>query len=204
LSTSLVRLKRRALLALFLFWLAVVGCGLGALWKYAETPGPVAAAPEVWPAGARVARDPIRPTLILFAHPRCACSRATIGELSVLMTHVQGRVATRVLFFTPSGGDADWTGSDLWSAARAIPGVTVESDENGIEAARFGSETSGQVLLYSADGRLLFKGGITAARGHAGDNAGRTALTSLLVDERSARAAPTPVFGCPLRRLATQ
>jgi hypothetical protein len=196
---SSARMSRRTILAVLLLWLAVVGSGLGALSKYAETPGPAAAAPDRWPAGARVHLDSLRPTLVLFAHPRCACSRATIGELAVLMTHAQGRVATHVLFFTPARAAAEWTRTDLWRSAAVIPGVTVESDDDGVEAARFGSQVSGQALLYSTDGRLLFSGGITGARGHAGDNPGRSTLTSLLVEERSARARPTPVFGCSLR-----
>jgi hypothetical protein len=55
---------------------------------------------------------------------------------------------------------------------------------------------------------LLFSGGITAARGHAGDNAGRSELVSLLNGGPVAPAATlnrggsardaTSVFGCPL------
>ena len=49
-------------------------------------------------------------------------------------------------------------------------------DDDGAEARRFGAETSGQTLLYDARGALAFSGGITGARGHAGDNAGRASL----------------------------
>jgi hypothetical protein len=86
--------------------------------------------------------------------------------------------------------------------------VTVVRDDSGREAGRFGAATLGQTLLYDADGSLLFSGGITAARGHAGDNAGRSELVSLLNRGlsapvvtmnrgQSARDA-THVFGCPL------
>ena len=53
-------------------------------------------------------------------------------------------------------------------------------DDDGAEARRFGAETSGQTLLYDEHGALLFSGGITGARGHAGDNAGRASLVALL------------------------
>jgi hypothetical protein len=86
--------------------------------------------------------------------------------------------------------------------------VTVVRDDDGREARRFGVEASGETLLYDADGSLLFSGGITAARGHAGDNAGRTELVSLLNHEPSSRTNivdrtgshrdATSVFGCPL------
>jgi hypothetical protein len=70
-------------------------------------------------------------------------------------------------------------------------------DDRGVEAERFGTSTSGQTLLYSADGRLLFSGGITGSRGHAGDNEGRDGLVALLTRAGSGRTRAS-VFGCPL------
>jgi hypothetical protein len=192
--------KHRAVIALFPLWLGVAAVGLGALWKYAETPGTAAAAPSRWPPQSRVARDTARPTLLVFTHPRCACSRATIGELAILMTHVHDRVAAHVLFYHPLPADDGWTDTDLWRSAAAIPGVVVGADDEGAEATLFGSAISGQTLLYGTDGRLLFNGGITSARGHSGDNDGRRALTALLSDG-SIRAPATPVFGCFLHEL---
>jgi hypothetical protein len=82
-------------------------------------------------------------------------------------------------------------------SAAAIPGVHVISDERGAQARMFGALVSGQTLLYSATGSLLFSGGITGARGHEGDNPGRTVLTSMLTGQR-ADTVHTPVFGCYL------
>ena len=81
--------------------------------------------------------------------------------------------------------------------AAAIPGAQVLRDAGGVEAARFQAATSGQTLLYSAEGDLLFNGGITSARGHAGDNFGKSAIISLVNGGR-AEHAETPVFGCTL------
>lgn len=113
-----------------------------------------------------------------------------------------------MLFLKPEGVSSGWEQTDSWRMAAALPGVTVVRDDSGREALRFGAATSGQTLLYDADGALLFSGGITAARGHAGDNAGRSELVSLLNREQSARARTlnpeqshrdaTSVFGCPL------
>jgi hypothetical protein len=183
---------------LLLIWLIVVSAGLAGLWRYAETPGPAATAAATWPDASHVMRDTHRPTLIVFAHPQCACSRASLGELSVLMTHVQHRVTVKVLFYRPSGAADNWVRSDLWQSAAVIPGVEVAIDENGNEASAFGAAASGQTLLYDASGHLMFSGGITAARGHAGDNAGRRALLSLLTGGDPA-TAHTPVFGCILK-----
>jgi hypothetical protein len=78
-----------------------------------------------------------------------------------------------------------------------MPGVQAGCDEDGVLAKQFGASTSGHVLLYHADGRLLFSGGITNARGHAGSSAGLEAILSLL-NRGTAEQADAPVFGCPL------
>jgi len=196
------RSKERLVGGLFLAWLILVGAGLAGMWRYAETAGPAATASGMWPRASHVVRDARRPTLLVFAHPQCACSRASIGELSILMTHVQERVTAKVLFYRPSGAADAWVHSDLWQSAAAIPGVEVAIDEDGTEASVFGAAVSGQTLLYDAAGDLIFSGGITVARGHAGDNTGRSALLSLLTNT-DATTARTPVFGCFLKGAPT-
>jgi hypothetical protein len=133
----------------------------------------------------------------MFAHPKCTCTRASMSELAVLMTEMRGRVETRVVFMKPSEFEAGWEQTDTWTTAKAIPGVSVSIDIDGDEAKRFGAHTSGQVVLYSVEGELLYAGGITAARGHAGDNVGRRRIEAILtqtpVDQRT-----SPVFGCDL------
>jgi hypothetical protein len=134
----------------------------------------------------------------MLAHPRCPCTRASIGELSLLMARCQGQVDTRVLFLKPAGAGEDWWKTDLWESASAIPGVSVLLDEDGAEARHFGAVTSGQTLLYDAEGRLVFSGGITGARGHSGDNTGRSTLVALIEGQRRSGGSG-PVFGCSLR-----
>ena len=178
-------------------WLAAVCIGLGTLWVYEYTPGKEAVVPNHWPVQSKIPHTQGQPSLIMFAHPHCPCTRASIGELSMLMTHCQNRVKARVVFFQPKGSAEDWTQTDLWRSAAAIPGVTAQADEEGTETRRFQVTTSGHVVLYDADGKLLFNGGITSSRGHSGDNAGRSAITHLL-DHETADVSITPVFGCSL------
>ena len=91
----------------------------------------------------------------------------------------------------------DWLHTDLWRSAQSIPGVLVQADEDGHEAANFQATTSGQVVLYDAGGKLLFRGGITSSRGHYGDNTGLSDILKLLNHE-AANTHETPVFGCSL------
>jgi len=180
-----------------LCWASLAVTGFWLLSAHETTPGEASAAAARWPEDSPLVRDPERPTLLLFAHPSCPCTRATVGELNRLMAQCQGRVAATVVFFKPSDTADQWERTDLWRSAAAIPGVAVRVDVDGRDAARFGARTSGTLLVYATDGRLLFGGGITASRGHAGDNLGRDAVVTLLHQGQPERTT-TPVFGCPL------
>jgi hypothetical protein len=188
---------RRIVIVSTLLWLLAAGLGLGFLWGYENTPGVGAEPPARWPADSRIQRAQQHATLVMLVHPHCPCTRASIGELASLMAHTEGRLTAYVLFLRPAGFSEDWEKTDLWQSASSIPGVKAVTDDEGIEARRFHATTSGQTVLYDAEGRLIFKGGITASRGHSGDNAGRSAIVSL-VNAGAAEQAETPVFGCPI------
>ena len=197
----MIRSRRQFLwFALIAGWAIAVGVGGLRLFRYESAAGAQANAPAHWPTETRVVRKPGQPTLVLLIHPHCPCTRATIGELSKLMTDCQGKLSATVFVIRLPGVAENWEKTDLWTSAAAIPGVTVLSDEDGREAQRFGALTSGQAELYAADGTLLFSGGITESRGHSVDNAGRSAITELVLHRPPtiAAAAHTPVYGCPL------
>lgn len=178
-------------------WVLIIAAGLGLLWAYENAPGPIAAPPAHWPHDSRIQLASDRATLIMLSHPHCPCTRASIGELARLMAQTQGRLTAYALFLKPAGSPDGWEKTDLWQSAASIPGVEVILDEDGAEARRFHAVTSGQTALYDNEGRLLFSGGITSSRGHSGDNAGRSAIVSLL-NTGEAERAETFAFGCPL------
>lgn len=180
-----------------LIWIVVIGVGMGILWRYEHTPGLAAAPPGLWPKESSLLPDKSHATIVMLVHPQCPCTRASIGELAILMTQCQGLVDAYVLFIQPAGFSDQWTQTDLWQSAAAIPNVIVRRDPGGIEARRFQAETSGQVLLYGVNGELLFHGGITGSRGHFGDNDGRSKIISLLTEGIS-KPAEALVFGCSL------
>ncbi len=196
-------IRRVALVFSVCVWIAIVCFGVGWLWSYNQAAGSPATPPKNWPEKSEIARGSGRHTLVMLAHPKCPCTRASVEELSKLMTNSPGRVDAYILFVAPKSAPCDWYQTDLWSSAARIPGVTTILDQDGIEAARFGALTSGQVVLYDGDGRLVFHGGITQSRGHIGDNAGRSAIESLV---NRGRAGPdrSLVFGCPLFNSASE
>jgi hypothetical protein len=170
---------------LLALWVITIGASMGALWAYKMAPGAAATPPAAWPSASRLRRTAGRPTLVMFAHPGCPCTRASLSELARLVARFPQRMTVYVLFTGPA-------------EAPAIPGVEMRSDADGAEAARLGARTSGQALLYSAAGTLVFSGGLTGARGHEGDNPGRAAIAAFLEHGEASRPA-TPVFGCALQ-----
>jgi hypothetical protein len=196
-----IRLAARSFAAVA--WLGAVATGLFILWQYESRPAPDGAPPPQWPAGSALSRPTLRPTLLLFAHPHCPCTRASLEELTVLMTRVRERLDVHVVFAEPDGVPEGWSRSPLWDRANGIPGVRLVNDAGGAEAERFGTLASGHALLYGTDGALLFSGGLTTSRGHIGDNPGRAAIVALLSGERPAHRH-TPVFGCLLGSMTTR
>lgn len=178
-------------------WVFAVGAGLSVLVKYANTPGVSAAPPLVWPRDTSLQRDRDRSTLLVFLHPRCPCSDSTIEELAHIVAAARERLGVYVLFYAPEERGREWVRGPLWRSASLVPGAHLIEDRDGQEVKRFRAATSGQALLYDAAGRLRFSGGITASRGHAGDNDGRDAIVSLAL-HGSSLSGTAPVFGCSL------
>jgi hypothetical protein len=187
--------RRSVVPAALALWAAALSAGFASLWRHTETAGAAPVTPQkrltVDDARLLLAAGTLPPrpagagmTLLVFAHPHCPCTRATLAELSRLLAACQGLpAAPRVLvvFVRPAGAAPGWERTETWEAASRLPGVTVLADADAKIARRFDAKTSGQVFLYDGAGRLRFCGGITGGRGHEGDNAGRDAVTAALV-----------------------
>ena len=180
-----------------LLWIGMIVAGFRALMQYESKAGAAASPTSQWLAGVPFELDPALPTLVLFAHPRCPCTRATLGELDRILAHSDGRLRTHVVFYSDPALGPDWHHSDLWDQAAGMDGVEVHEDPHGELAQRFGALTSGQVFLYAPGGALIFQGGITAGRGRAGDSNGSRDVLALIQDP-TAEPAACAVFGCAL------
>jgi hypothetical protein len=135
--------------------------------------------------------------MLVFAHPHCPCSRASIHELGRLLPELRGRADVTVFFYQPEGTLDGWAYSGLWREAGSLPGATVRVDSGGHQAGLFGAATSGSAVLYDPAGRLAFQGGLTPARGHEGPADGQIAIRKLIAGEMTGTQR-TPVFGCAL------
>jgi hypothetical protein len=182
---------------LFGLWLLACCAGFGAMILYSAIPGQMQATNAAWPDESTLSRNPKGGTLVMFVHPQCPCSRASLSELEELLAHSDGQLDASVVFLEPEKAPWDAKGGSLKEMAGRISGVRVVDDRNGGEARRFGAETSGETFLYDAKGWLVFHGGITSTRGHVGINAGRVAIQEWAT-EGTCPLTSAPVFGCPL------
>lgn len=184
---------------LVVLWLAGLGlCWFGML-VYERTPGREPSQAPSWPAKTTIPLSKTGPSLIMFAHPKCPCTRASVAELGkILSTSKTPGLQACIVFFTPKANDKSWIDTDVFARASSLPGVKVLIDEAGKETARFGAVTSGDVRLYDAKGELRFSGGITTQRGHAGENSSAAKLQELLKSNPGEGLAKTPVFGCEI------
>jgi hypothetical protein len=179
-------------------WLAASGWGMWRLAAYSLASGAQDTPSAQWPAGSATERNSGGFTIVIALHPECPCSEATVEELDRIIAHGAGRLQARLLFVELPGLPPAEE-SKLWRRADRIAGVRLIKDAGGAEARRFSTRTSGDTRLYGPDGILLFHGGITAARGHVGDNPGQAAITALLKPgARLKTPILTPVFGCAL------
>ncbi len=184
-------------LAILTSWIVLVAVGLLSLWRYSADPGAQERAPQTWPTDSPLSHRDGRPTLVMFAHPRCACTRASLQGLVKLLSTRGGELDTHVVFVRPPGAPEGFEHDGLWASTTNVQSVVLHFDIGGVEARRFGATTSGLVLLYDARGDRVFQGGITRARGEEGVSDGMLAVESFL---RSGHASldSAPVYGCPL------
>ena len=178
-------------------WVLAIVTGFAFLLRYKNTPSDQGRPPAQWPAASAVPRNPRGATLLMFVHPRCPCTQASISELARLLPATPTGFRAEVVVAEPEGIPDGWSDTELVRRARAIQGVHVVRDEANREAARFHALASGLVVLYDESGRRLFSGGITPSRGHEGDSFGRRRLLAVL-SGRTADRDQSPVFGCAL------
>src|SRR5687767_6414791 len=94
-------------------WAGATVYGFAEMVRFEATPGDISPAPATWPADTAIARAADRPTLVMFVHPHCACTGASLGELAKLLNHAPGAHAVVVV--------ADDGPSDNRTAAEALP-----------------------------------------------------------------------------------
>ncbi|MBP9093345.1 hypothetical protein KBI23_20155 [bacterium] len=186
------------LMRVVFLWAVLVLLGYGSMVFYSTAPAKSAVTVGKYPSSSSLSKgDGL--TLIIFLHPQCPCSIATVSELEGLLARssLSSRLKVYAVVSSPVGCSQTFVKGAVIDSLSAVKNVQVFIDNDDVESQRFGAKTSGQTLLFDSDGKCLFRGGITAARGEVGANAGVDALRHYLSGGRYL-INKTPVFGCSL------
>lgn len=178
-------------------WLLATGSLFVLLETHQAEPGGSGPSGYAWPSASLIHKSPALPTIALFCHPMCPCTRATMAQFDRLASQYKGKANFTIVFLKPSSQGADWVESDTWEHAKRIPTAQVIADLDGKEINRFQAKTSGETILFDATGRQLFRGGITPSRGHEGPCVATDALGAYL-EGGPMKLSTSPIFGCSL------
>lgn len=178
-------------------WLGVSGYYWNLLFAHTYRSAAVGAAVSTWPNDTPLPREAADLQVVLFAHPLCPCTRATLAELGEALARLPTKPAVSAVFVTAGLSPAAVAKSDTLASARRIPSVHIEIDGSGGLARQFGATISGEVLVFDRQGTRLYRGGLTAGRGHRGGSAALTLFEQILSGS-AYQAVETPVFGCRL------
>jgi hypothetical protein len=169
---------------------------LHTLFAHAFRPSETGDSPRQWPARSALKREAGRGHVVLFAHPGCPCTLATLTNLAELSERLPDRFEVSIVFVT-CGLNQDFVArAPVVKAAEQMRTARVW-DDDGREAHAFGARVSGEVFAFNEFGEAVFHGGVTAARGHVGGSDGLRQLERTLMDS-SRGVIEAPVFGCRL------
>lgn len=177
-----------------LAWAGVLLVGILMLLRHDFTAGQSSGkVPERWPNDTALVKRPGLPTLVMAVHPNCPCSRASVEQLERIASQGEHPVQFIALFFD----SPDLESCATWKSIANNSAIQVVVDKHGRLAERFGAITSGEALLYDAEGLLRFHGGLTPSRGHSGPGRGVDAVLGLAAGQKVA-CSSAPAFGCSL------
>jgi hypothetical protein len=184
--------------------LAAVALGWYQLFLFSSTPGEQFAAPASWPQDipalpATLPSGGHTPLLLVFVHPRCSCTPATLEQFDQLLDSTPTPVQVALVVYRSKAVSQQAPGAEQAPMLRVHSQARIQvlPDTNGLLARRFGAATSGEIVLYSANGHLLFQGGITPMRSQTGNSAGADALRNALATG-AIQAKAASVFGCKI------
>lgn len=179
-------------------WLLFVGGGFLLMLNHAFAPATAAASPPgLWPHSAPLPEIQGLPRLVMFMHPRCPCTRASVQQLRLIAEHSRRPLDILIVVLDSEKLPRNAMEGKSVREAADIRGAVVLRDRNGAAAAQFAAAASGHLVLYDPEGKLVYSGGITPSRGHAGETPASHAILSYLRSGRKTLPAG-PVFGCPL------
>lgn len=184
-------------------WCVLLADGWARLYSYTYRPEATERAASDWPGGVSLGPSATGFRIVVFVHPLCPCTQATLQELDETLVRIPNDVSVVAVPVTCGLSPTDMASSRIIARLQRIPRVTIHPDPDGELRRRFGARVSGEVFAFAGD-RCVYHGGLTPGRGHQGDFAGQRRLEGLAAATGRLRGRPTeacceaPVFGCRL------
>lgn len=201
-------IKKILALSIIGFWVIGTGFFIKSKIDFSFTPGKSSQFKSDFPMQSTLSVIPSKYNLYVFIHPKCGCSVATLDNLKSLahkQSYLSDLMQIHVILYDPSESPKDWLDSqtvkDIQSWASQYP-VIVKHDKSLQEFKLFDAQTSGQSFLFDQNRRLVFSGGLTEERGHAGPSSSVNYILSVLSNKQSSTnqrlpaAFTTDTFGC--------
>lgn len=179
-------------------WLGLAAFGLVRVARYDSAPEAVNAIKGDFPSGSIIHLNSATPTVVLFVHPACPCTQASVHQLAEAQAQASRKANIYILIAKPAGHSFAKEAKEMRKLAEQVQGAQVLDDVDCKEAVRFQATVSGQCFVYDPKGKLTFSGGLTRARGHYGTSLGSDTVLALL-NGQPTTVRNAPVFGCYLR-----
>src|SRR5688572_15289890 len=108
-------------------WSAAVLAGIQRIWAYEGTPGGQLSVLATWPDSSLMSVDRERTTVMMFVHPLCACTRASLIELREALDVMDPAPAVWIVLLSPVGIVED-SNEHIAAIAQRIPEATIVTD----------------------------------------------------------------------------
>lgn len=139
--------------------------------------------------------NPDQLSVLVFIHPECPCTPASLRTLSRLVDECTADFDLQIL--VASYGDTNSLQSTNARLAEAIPKATVQPDPNGTIAQSLDAHVSGTICVVAPNNNLLYLGGLTNSRGC--ETIGpHFQIIKQVIQNRWSAAVTTSVYGCDL------
>jgi len=188
---------------LVLIWCTGIATGFALLFAHGAKPNLQVPSANCWPCDVEIERLKDVSTLLFFVHPQCPCTFASLAELERVVAQPDISLQIIVILDCPTEKLDEWLQTAVAKRAKGISNARILVDSDGQLASKFRASVSGQCLLYSPNGKLVFQGGLTASRGHEGESFGQALLIQMLslrapTELESRQPQEVPVYGCEL------
>ncbi|MDA8792481.1 hypothetical protein N9N67_04500 [Bacteriovoracaceae bacterium] len=177
-------------------WSIGIISGLVITYEYSLGSGEKSQLKSSWPNESSLKFNPGKYNLVMFLHPECTCSKASLFHFKEILSEIKhDNLDSKIIFTMPKEKEKEWINSALVKEVKEAGSIQLIFDQSSEEFKRFDAKTSGQAFLFSPSKDLLFNGGITDSRGHIGYNQGEDFIINTL-NKRGLASKDVDVFGC--------